>query len=71
MNEMKLDSVVASFTPQWNQVVLVMKPKPSVHEFSWTVCDTRQKWTVPVLNGWLRHSCIYLAGDYSTSVFVH
>ena len=34
INKMKLDSVAASFTQQGNQVVLVMKPKRSVREFS-------------------------------------
>ena len=34
INKMKLDSVAASLTQQGNQVVLVMKPKRSVREFS-------------------------------------
>ena len=43
INKMKLDSTVASFTQQRNQVVLVMKPKRSVREFSWKACVTCQK----------------------------
>ena len=43
INKMKLDNTVASFTQQRNQVVLVMKPKRSVREFSWKACVTYPK----------------------------
>ena len=50
INKMKLDSTVASFTQQRNQVVFVMKPKRSVREFSWKACFTCPKQTVSLFS---------------------